>query len=321
MEFLTPAGALVALAALLPLGAVFVARGRTELVRQRLRLPAPDRSVAARPLLAAAAIALLGLAAAQPVLTRESRTRSRSDVQALFVLDVSRSMAASRSASAPTRLDRAAAAAIELRDAIPDVPAGVLTLTDRVLPDLLPVSGRTGFAGVVDRAVRIESPPPQQTAVRSTSYSALSQIASGNDFAPGAKRRIVVLLTDGESKPVATSTVAHALSGYRFEAVRFWQGDESVFAPDGTAETAYRPDPSGGAVLDDLASSLGGRSFEASGLRPATAYLRSLAGSGPTVAGAATRLRPLPLAPYVALLALTLLLVFLVPRSVRLTRQ
>jgi hypothetical protein len=321
MAFLTPLGGLLALAALLPLGAAFFARARTEVVRRRLGLPAPERSTGIRPLLAAAAIALLGLAAAQPVLTRTARPRTRTDVQALFVLDVSRSMAASRSPSSPTRLDRAAAAAIKLRDAIPDVPSGVLTLTDRVLPDLLPVPDRAGFVGVVNRAVRIESPPPEQTAARATSYSALSQIASGNDFAPEAKKRIVVLLTDGESGAVQTTDVAHALAGYGFEAVRFWSAKESVFDPDGKPEAAYRPDPSGRAVLHDLAASLDGRSFEESQLRPAAAYLRTLTGSGRTVAGAATERRRLPLAPYVALLALVLLLAFLAPRAVRLTKQ
>jgi hypothetical protein len=321
MTFLTPLGGLVALAAVLPLGAVLVARARTGIVRRRLGLPAPERSTEVRPLLGAAAIALLGLAAAQPVVTRESRPQSRTDAEALFVLDVSRSMAASRSADAPTRLDRAAAAAIRLRAAIPDVPAGVLTLTDRVLPDLLPVPDRSGFAGVVRRAVRIESPPPQQAALRATSYSALGRIASGNVFSPGAKKRIIVLLTDGESGPVDTGSVARALSGYDFETVRFWRGGESVFDPDGDAEAAYRPDPGGRAVLADLAASLGGRSFEEDQLRPAAAYLRSIAGSGPTVPGVAIERRPLPLAPFVALLALALLVVFLVPRPVPLTTQ
>lgn len=321
MVFLTPLGGLVALAALVPLAAAVVAQARTEVVRRRLGLPAPERSSWIRPLLAATAIALLGLAAAQPALTRTSRPRSRTDVQAVFVLDTSRSMAASRTATSPTRLDRAAAAAIKLRNAIPDVPSGVLTLTDRVLPDLLPVPDRAGFAAVVNRAVRIESPPPQRTAVRATTYSALGQIAAGNVFSPDAKKRIVILLTDGESGPVDTGDVAHALAGYGFAAVRFWGRNESVFDPDGTPEAAYRPDPSGRAVLHDLASSLGGRSYEESQLRAAAAYLRSLAGSGRTVAGAATERRRLPLAPYVALLALALLLTALSPAAVRLTKQ
>jgi len=242
-------------------------------------------------------------------------------VQAVFVLDTSRSMAAASSPTAPTRLDRAAAAAVALRNAIPDVPAGVLTLTDRVLPDLLPVPDVSGFDGVVQRAVRIESPPPQATSLRATTYAALGQIASGGVFPPAATRRIVVLLTDGESAPVGSAALARALDGYRFEAVRFWASNESVYDLDGRAEAGYRPDPSGRAVLADLASSLGGRSFEQSRLEAATRYLKSLTGSGRTVSGAATEERRYPLAPYAAVLALVALLAFISPRGVRLTRQ
>ena len=321
MTFLTPLGALVALAALLPLAAALVARARTDAVRRQLGLPAPDGRARLRPLLAAVAVALLGLAAAQPALTRETRPRSRTDVQAVFVLDISRSMAASRSPRAATRLDRAATAAVTLRNAIADVPAGVLTLTDRVLPDLLPVGDRGAFAAVVTKAVRIESPPPQTTAARATGYSALSEIASGNVFAPSARKRIVVLLTDGESQPVQTSDVARALAGTRFLAVRFWHADESVYGPDGAPEAAYRPDPSGRATLQDLASALGGRSFEEGDLRAAASYLRSLAGVGPSAAGPAISRRRLPLAPYAALLALLAALAYLVPAGVRLTPQ
>jgi hypothetical protein len=321
MTFLTPLGGLVALAAVLPLAAAFAAHARTEIVRRRLGLPPPDRKSELRPLLAAAAVALLGLAAAQPALTSTVRPPTRTDVQAVFVLDISRSMAAARSPRAPTRLDRAAAAAVALRRAIGNVPTGVLTLTDRVLPDLLPVPDRAGFDAVVTRAVRIESPPPHTTAPRATSYAALGEIASGNVFAPSATKRIVVLLTDGESEPVQTSDVARALSGYRFLAVRFWGADESVYGADGQPEAGYRPDPSSASTLRDLAAALGGRSFDETRLRSAAAYLRSLAGSGPTVAGAATTSRRYPLAPYAALLALVLALAGLAPRGIRLTRQ
>lgn len=321
MTFLTPLGGLVALAALVPLAAALASRARTEVVRRRLGLPAPERTTELRPLLAAAAIALLGLAAAQPALTRSAHPQSRTDVQAVFVIDTSRSMAASSSPTAPTRLDRAAAAAITLRNAIPDVPAGVLTLTDRVLPDLLPVADVGGFDGVVNRAVRIESPPPQATSVRATTYSALDEIASGDVFPPSATRRIVVLLTDGESGPVGTSELARTLAGYRFESVQFWSADESVYDPDGKPEAAYRPDPSGRAVLADLASALGGKSFDETQVKAAARYLRSLIGTGKTVAGAATEQRRYPLGPYVALLALLVALAFVAPRGVRLTKQ
>ena len=89
--------------------------------------------------------------------------------------------------------------------------------------------------------------------MRATSYGALADIAAGNDFAPAATRRIVVLLTDGESNPVQSGDLADKLAagrGYRFVAVRFWRGNESVYDAEDKAEAAYRPDPSG---ADDLA--------------------------------------------------------------------
>lgn len=330
MTFLTPLCGFVALLAVLPLGAAAFAHRRTETVRRSLRLAPPERRAELLPpSLAAAGIVLLGLAAAQPALTRSSSPRVRRDVQALFVLDTSRSMAASSSPTAPTRLDRAAAAAVRLRAAIPQVESGVLTLTDRVLPDLLPVADIQGFDGVVQRAVRIESPPPRASAVRATSYGALADIASGNDFAPKATRRIVVLLTDGESNPVQRGDLAAKLAagrGYRFLSIRFWHGNESVYGAENKAEAAYRPDPSGRTTLRDLAAALGGRSFEESDVQGAAAYLRGLAGTGPSVRVAGTNRSRFALAPYVALPALVAILVALgastfAPTGIRLRRQ
>jgi hypothetical protein len=316
MTFLTPLGGLVAIAALLPLAAALVSRTRTEIVRRRLQLPAPERRTELRPPLAAAAVALLGIAVAQPALTRASHPRTRTDVQAVFVLDTSRSMAAASSPTAPTRLDRAAVAAVTLRNAIPGVPAGILTLTDRVLPDLLPVPDVSGFDGVVKRALQVESPPPESTSYRATTYSALAQIASGDVFPPSVKKRIVVLLTDGESAPVVDGELSRALQGYRFEALRFWASDESVYDPEGKPEAAYRPDASGRAVLSDLAASLGGKSYDESRVRAARRYLQSLVGHGPTVAGAATEEHRYPIGPYAALASLVVLLAFLAPRTI-----
>ena len=330
MTFLTPLCGLLALLVLLPLAAAVFAHGRTDSVRRALRLPPPARRAELLPpALAVVGVVLFGLAATQPALTRSANARVREDVQALFVLDTSRSMAASASPKGATRLDRAVAAAVRLRAAIPQVESGVLTLTDRVLPDLLPVADVQGFDGVVQRAVRIESPPPRASSVRATSFGALADIASGNDFAPAASRRIVVLLTDGESNPVQNGDLAARLAaglGYRFVAVRFWRSDESVFDGEGKAEGAYRPDPSGGATLRDLATSLGGRSFDEGAVGAAVAYLRGLTGSGPTIRAAGVDRSRVPLAPFVALLGLLALAVALGPSSfavaaIRLARQ
>jgi hypothetical protein len=330
MTFLTPLGLFVALLALLPLAAAAFGHRRVGAVRRSLRLPAPERRAELLPpSLAAAGVVLLGLASAQPALTRTSKPQVRRDAQAVFVLDTSRSMAASSTPVGRTRLDRAVAAAVRLRAAIPQVESGALTLTDRVLPDLLPVADVGGFDAVVQRAVQIESPPPRDTGVRATSYGALGDIAAGNVFAPSASRRIVVLLTDGESNPVQDGDLAGKLAaahGYRFVAVRFWQPDESVFDADRNAEAGYRPDPSGASTLRELATALGGRSFEEAQVAAAAAYLRGLAGTGPTVRAAGIDRRRLPLAPYVALAGVVALLAALIPwalrpAGIRLSRQ
>jgi hypothetical protein len=312
MTFLTPLAALAALAALLPLAAWAAGRRRAEAVRRTLGLRAPPAGAAARALLAAGSVALLGLAAAQPALTHDTAIRERTDAQALFVVDTSRSMAAASTPRTPTRLDRAVEAAVRLRAAVPDVPAGVATLTDRVLPDLLPVGDRQSFDLVARRAVAIESPPPADSEVRATTFSALRDIATGNYFEQTAKRRLVVLLTDGESNPVDVAELTRALPsgrGYRFVAVRLWRSGERVYRSDGTPEQAYRPDPLGRVELQRVASALGGHMFEESDLAGAADALRGAAGRGPTAAAHGVTSARTPLAPWVAAAALVLLLV------------
>ncbi|HEX4035534.1 MAG TPA: vWA domain-containing protein [Solirubrobacteraceae bacterium] len=316
MTFLTPLGALAAFAVLLPLAAAMHGRGRVVAAARRLGLDPPRRwSLGLRSAGAAVAVALLGLAAAQPALTDASVVRTRTGIAALFVVDTSQSMAASLTPTSPTRLARAITAAVQLRAAIPEVPAGVATFTDRVLPDLLPVADVAGFDAVARQAVTIEDPPPTTQAVRSTNYTALSDIATGNYFAPGVKRRVIVLLTDGESNPFNPGALADQLGGrqgYRFLAIRFWNQDEAVYDANGRPEPAYHPDPTGRVLLDELALALGGRAFEESGTQAAASYLRTIVGTGPT-AGTRRILGQEALAPYVVGVALALLLVIVLP--------
>jgi hypothetical protein len=319
MSFLTPLGALAALAVLLPLSAAVHGRMRSAAAARRLGLDPPPRwSLGLRTVAAAAAVALLGLAAAQPVVSDETLVSTRNDVAVLFVLDTSRSMAASLTPTSPTRLARAAQAAVRLRAAIPEVPAGVATFTDRVLPDLLPVPDLAGFDAVVERGVAIEDPPPVTDTTVATDYAALDNIATGNYFESRVRRRVIVLLTDGESNPFDPGQLAHQLgaqAGYRFLAIRFWNQNEAVFDPDGSREPGYHPDPTGRVLLAELAAALGGRSFEESQLSAAASYLRQVVGHGST-GGARQVLGQRALAPYLAGLALALLLISVLPRGV-----
>ncbi len=209
LTFLTPAAGLVAVLVVLPLGALAVAAARVGRVRDALGLRSAAGGVDRRTAVAAASVVLLlALAAAQPALTRGPKQRVRTDAEALFVIDISQSMAASSGASGPTRLQRATQEAERLRAQLRDVPSGIATLTDRVLPNLLPVTDTNAFDATLRRTIAIEDPAPFETTVRATDFAALANVPEAGFFDPSARRRVVVFLTDGETRPYDSAAVS-----------------------------------------------------------------------------------------------------------------
>lgn len=286
MTFLSPLAALVALAALLPALGIVAAGRRLARVRAALGL-APGAALDRRHVAASVAVVLLlALAAAQPAWTTNAKQRVRTDAQTLFVLDISQSM----KAGSPSRLARAKRAAETLRAAIPEVPSGVATLTDRVLPYLLPVPDQAAFDTTVSHSVLIEEPPPSQQDVRATSFGALAPIPAHGYFEPGATKRVVVLLTDGESSPFDGT----ALAKQKIVAVRFWKAGEHI-----AGDPNYTPDPTSALLIRQVTP----HAYDESQLSAAVSQLRTLLGSGPTkTTGRAETIHPL--GPYAALLAL-----------------
>jgi hypothetical protein len=306
ITFLTPLGAAVVAAALLPAGAFVLAAVRVRRVLAALRLE-PPRGGLDLPSLAAliVIVVLLGVAVAQPALARSVRHQERTNVQVLFVVDVSGSMAASASATGPTRLTRAIREAERLRAEIPQVPSGVATLTDRVVPDLLPVGDVASFNATLERAVGIEQPPPAVGAVIATSFGALTNAAAGNFF--NARRRVVVLLSDGETVPYDSLAVGSAFARTpktSLLAVHVWARDESIHLAGGRIDPGYQPDPASAVDMNALASATNGVAFDESRLGAAGQALRRLVGTGPTRPTTVLQREARPLSPYVALVAL-----------------
>jgi hypothetical protein len=305
LVFLTPEGGFAALAVLVPLAVLATAAVRVAQARSLLGLARPrhrqDRLAA---LAVIATSGLLSVAAAQPAVATQTRQLTRTDAQVLFVFDVSGSMQASTGPTGPTRLARARRFANVLRASIPQVPSGVATLTDQLLPVLLPVADQAAFSSALERSVAIEQPPPFEDTVVATDFGALSQAAQYGYFAPHVVKRVVVVLTDGESAPFAAGAVASAYSrrpSTSLIEVQFWGSSERIYdGPDGHADPGYRPSPLGRVMLDGLATATGGRVFDESDLGGATAALRSDLGKGPTVE-AAEATRNDPLTPYLAL--------------------
>jgi VWA domain-containing protein len=299
LAFASPWAALVGLAAAVPLAALVLAVRRSERVAAVLGLePAAGRSLAAGGAIAVLGV-LLAVAAAQPVAESEAARFVRLDAEAWFVVDTSRSMLASTAPTEATRFDRAREVAVNLRARLGDVPVGIASLTDRVLPNLFPSASQSAFAATMLRALAIDQPPPvEQSASRSTSLAGLTALAQTRFFSPTARRRLVVVLTDGETRPFDVAAAARNFprSRYRVLAVRFWAPGERVFRADGAAES-YVPDSASTAPSARLAEATGGAMFEETQLDAVAADARQFLGRGPR-RRVGTERRPVSLAPW-----------------------
>jgi hypothetical protein len=272
------------------------------------------------PALAAAlACACLGVGAARPALRDSHRLSVRARSEVLYVVDVSRSMAASHGPAGETRLAQARQVVASLHDGAVDVPSGLAGMTDRVLPYLFPTARRAVFEETLRRSVLLEAPPPQEVAPVATSFASLGAIPGGGFFDRAARWRTCVLVTDGETQPYDAAPVADALAGgrgCRLVVVRVGDGAERVYGPDGVAEAGYAPDRAAGARVDALAEAAGGRAFTASNEAAARAAVRADAERGPvvpTTVGASTT----SLAPWLALAALIVTGCFAAQRLLR----
>jgi VWA domain-containing protein len=262
------------------------------------------------------AVALLvGVAAAQPVVEQWDERPERIDAQVFFALDTSRSMLASRAQGTPTRFDRAVAAARRIREALGDVPVGIVSMTDRVLPHLFPSSNRGSFDAVLRHSIGVDKPESDQANNRrATDLGATRFFARGN-FYRGSRRRVLVLFTDAETKRynVDELTGDFSTSGIRAILVRFGNARERVYGPDGV-EAEYVPDPASAANAEQYAQAVKGETFDEAELSAVTASIRAKLGSGSSVSLVKT-VDIQPLGPFVLIAALLPLSFLLVRRN------
>jgi hypothetical protein len=314
LTLLTPAAALLALVAAVPLLALRRGEARVRAVARALRLPgqATGRAPAAAVLVLAA---LLGLAAAQPVLAFEAGKRVRADAEVYVVLDTTLSMMAAESPRAVPRLERAKDVAYRLRAELDDVRVGIASFTDRVLPHLFPSADAELFAATLERAVRLEHPPPErQWEARATTFGSLDVLATRNFYTPATSRRAFVLLTDGETREYSLPALAAVLGrppAITPVLVHVRREGEQLYL-DGRLDRGYETDPGGRAALAELAQATGGTVVEEDDVAGLGAAVRAALGEGEYVAEGSQR-RTVQLAPWLALLA-GLPLAFLVAR-------
>lgn len=303
LTLLTPLGALIALGVVVPLAALILVHRRGSAVRRVVGLPEPGPRFLHGALVALAlAAVLLGLAAAQPRIEWTSDQRVRNDAEAIVVLDTSRSMLARSSPRSEIRYTRATAAALRFRSAFEDVPVGIASFTDRVLPHLFPSPDDDVFVATLNRSLGVDRPPPHGSfASTATRLAALETIVSRRFFTPAVRNRLIFVITDGESVPISGARIAAAFRrppGVDTVFLHVWAGDERVF--DGARpEPQYSPDPRSRGILETAAETLGGRVFAEDELETAIEAARGALGEGTTVTQGRKRNR-IALAPYLA---------------------
>jgi hypothetical protein len=285
LSFLTPFAALFALAALVPLAVTRHADRRARRIRNALGLDEPPWLSRYSVVAALVAVCgLLGLAAAQPVVATTRSLPERSDAQVFAVLDTSRSMLASENGGAPTRLERARRLALEVRDALPDVPLGLASLTDRLLPHLFPTTDRRVVAQTLEDSIAIEQPPPRIGAIVATTFDALAAAERLNYFPPRIAKRVLVVFTDGETRPLQQDLGLALQERVPIEVlfVHVWGDRERIYTA-GVPEAGYGPDPESRAKLSSIASSIGGEVFDETSAVAVADAVRKHLGAGETI--------------------------------------
>jgi hypothetical protein len=257
MSFLSPLGALVAVAVVAPLLAHALLELRARRVSRGLGLePPPLRTRLGVPGAIALVAGLLGIAAAQPVVSGTRSHLGRSDAQVFVLFDVSRSMLAKRSATGPTRLARAKQLALQLRHGIADVPVGILSLTDRTLPHLFPTLDSDIFESTLRDSIGIERPPPAGTENLATDYNSLGDTATNNYYRANVGKRLLVVFSDGESRFFDEVVLARKLDkgGVHVLFVQLWDPAEKIYVNRKDVDPGYRPDPQAHASARRIAS-------------------------------------------------------------------
>jgi von Willebrand factor type A domain len=298
LTFLTPMAAIFTVSALLPFGIYWFRERRASRIRSALGLEQPSLRSRA-PLVAAVAAVplLLGIAAAQPVLGTERTVPERTDAEAFFVIDTSRSMLAADGPEGATRFNRSVEAASAIRDRIPQVRAGIVSMTDRLLPHVLPTTDRRVFETTLRRSIGVELPPPAFTySTYATYYDVLAGIPQRKYFSQTAKTRVLVVLTDGESRPFG-SQLGAAFPGkppIQTVLIRFGNADERIYTT-GEAE-GYVPLKNSDATIQRVADLMGGQAFSEDDVSAAGDAVVDAVGEGETsdrtIPGARVALMP-----------------------------
>jgi hypothetical protein len=271
----------------MPLAALALMELRTRRLRRLFSLRTPRRRELVAAAVALALVpALVGVAAAQPVVIHRKAVTERVDAQVYLVFDTSLSMSARTGPHGPTRLARAKREAEALIPQLGNIPVGIATLTDRVLPSLLPTTSVPLVLRTVNQSVRIDEPPPSlRYHGRASTLESLAELEDDRIFPPGVAHPMLVVFTDGEEKappPFTGFSYAQQFAIPPFF-VHVWAPTERHYV-DGRIDPNYLPDPTSGSLLAHVAAVSHGRVLREGDVGGLLAAIHAKAGSKPATA-------------------------------------
>ena len=312
LVFLTPWAALVGLAFVAPLATLAIRERAYSRVRSTLDLRRPSAPrILTRPVGLVVLAALVAATAAQPAVRATDATPVRSDAELFLTFDVSRSMLARRAPGGVTRLERSRALGSEVHAALGDLPTGVATLTNRLMPLLFPTGDARGVTAVIAHSLRIMQPPPERlTAARASSLAALSLAADRSYFNPSARKRVLVVFSDLDTDIFSLDGTLRLLRRHRIEpfVVRVAAPGERIFDSAGRP-FGYR---SVSTVTVDGLRRAHWHAFEENAPGRLIAEIRSYLGKGPVAESGLVESQR-NLAPLFALAALALTAALVLP--------
>ncbi len=137
-------------------------------------------------------------------------------------------------------------------------------MTDRTVPLLFPSADPDAFEQTARRALASEAPPPREVNTVVDDARRDRRAAGANLFLPADRRRVLVVLTDGESRPFAEGEVARALRAANIDLVTGPRGRRrrARLPPRRDRRAAVPPRPARGADARGARGRRGGAAVE-----------------------------------------------------------
>lgn len=279
-----------------------------------LGLP-PHKALSRRLLLGTGTVALLALAASQPVIGARQASYMRNDAEVWVILDTSGSMMASHTPTSPTRYSRALNAADRVFDSLPsNLPVGAAGMQQDVLPLAAPTVDRTLDKTALAQLARPGLLPERTmlTGLTATWFASLADLGKAHFFRPSVKKRVAILLSDGEGPTfIPDSTLVPIFDRHiKLIVVRFGSPTDRLWLHSKgqiMQDSGFHSNTSDIADLKHSAKKSGGAFYSEQQLGQAIAKAKSLVGDGKSRKVGVTE-GGIDLAPYLFLLTLPLLL-------------